>query len=219
MNIEHFVSPDNDIHLKNYLKGKYLPELKYYEAILSKYDDPIFFDIGANIGYYSYCLSNICKKIYSFEPVNDVFVCLKENLKDKKNIDLYKVGISNEIKQQEMMISEAHCQGSSFDIRIQKQFNHIFNNKKEIIDLITLENFIEENNIKEIDLIKLDIEGAELKAILGLGDKIKYVKNIVFETYFVQDLKLIEKFSKNYNFKLSRTSLTQAMYILEKNNE
>ncbi|HHV28099.1 FkbM family methyltransferase [Acetivibrio mesophilus] len=44
------------------------------------------------------------------------------------------------------------------------------------IEVITLDSFVKENDIKSVDFIKMDIEGAELKALKGSIDTIKTFK-------------------------------------------
>ena len=61
------------------------------------------------------------------------------------------------------------------------------------IKVITLSSFIKKNEIPNIDLLKIDTEGYELKVIKGLGEEIKKIKFIHFEHHF--DDMII----KNYN--------------------
>ena len=73
------------------------------------------------------------------------------------------------------------------------------------IKITTLGNFIETQDIKSIDLLKIDTEGYELKVIEGLGKEIKKIKYIHFEHHF--DDMII----KNYN-------LSNIHDYLKKNN-
>jgi FkbM family methyltransferase len=57
--------------------------------------------------------------------------------------------------------------------------------QKEIrVETISLDTFLGQNSLKEIDLLWMDIQGAELKALQGLGKRISAVKLIHFETEF-----------------------------------
>jgi len=52
-----------------------------------------------------------------------------------------------------------------------------FFNKTELVKIITLDEFLEENKeIKKIDLIKIDVEGYELKTINGMKKTLKNKK-------------------------------------------
>ena len=62
-----------------------------------------------------------------------------------------------------------------------------------------------ENNINEIDFLKIDTEGYEYDVITGFGEKIKNVKIIQFEyggTFLDRNIKLIEliNYLKNKDF-------------------
>ena len=61
--------------------------------------------------------------------------------------------------------------------------------------IITLEDFMLEKKITNIDFIKIDTEGYEYNTLLGLGDYIRKVKFILFEHHY--DNMII----KNYKFK------------------
>ena len=74
-----------------YLNGFYEKEqLNFLNEICNKNQVSHFFDIGANIGYYSLFFKGI-RNIYAFEPNNENFLSLKENcaLNNFSDIDLY----------------------------------------------------------------------------------------------------------------------------------
>jgi len=52
------------------------------------------------------------------------------------------------------------------------------------VEAIRLDSFCAGENITEIDLLCMDIEGAEYKALVGLGEYIHKVKFIITELYF-----------------------------------
>ena len=53
----------------------------------------------------------------------------------------------------------------------------------ECIEVVTLADHMEEHGIAKIDLLKLDIEGSELDALYGLGERIRDVDVIVGEVH------------------------------------
>ena len=61
------------------------------------------------------------------------------------------------------------------------------------IQLITLEKFLINHKIEQVDLLKIDTEGYEFKVLIGLGNFIKNIRFIHFEHHF--DDMII----KNYN--------------------
>ena len=68
------------------------------------------------------------------------------------------------------------------------------NFKETKIKTINLESYILKNNIKKIDLLKIDTEGHEFEILKGLNNQIKNVELILFEHHYDDMLK------KNYTF-------------------
>lgn len=152
---------------------------------ISKFNPSVIIDGGANVGDYSLLVHQIIPdcKIYSFEPVESTFQKLMENKKDHSNIipikkGLFKENCSSEIN---FYISDEHS--SLYDIPgLPYGSDH-----KQIIDLVRGDDFIKENKLDRIDLLKLDIEGAEYDALIGFEDGIKSgkIKAIQFEYGYI----------------------------------
>ena len=66
--------------------------------------------------------------------------------------------------------------------------------KKIEITTNTLSNYLNDNNILNIDLIKIDTEGHEYDVVMGLGQNIRNVKTIIFEHHYDNMIR------KNYTF-------------------
>jgi len=62
------------------------------------------------------------------------------------------------------------------------------------IKISKLKEYIEKNNIKKIDFMKIDTEGYEFEILLGLESKIKLVDIIMFEHHYDNMIK------KGYTF-------------------
>jgi FkbM family methyltransferase len=93
--------------------------------------------------------------VYCFEPTKIYSDILKLNLQANKaeNVRVIKKGLSN--KKQELKI---HIGESSASVHIPGNY---LNEATEIISLITLDEFIEQDPLEKIDLIKVDIDGHE----------------------------------------------------------
>ena len=61
--------------------------------------------------------------------------------------------------------------------------------------MMKLSNYIDENNISKIDILKIDTEGYELKVLKGLTPNQKFVRFIYFEHHYD------DMIVKNYTFK------------------
>jgi FkbM family methyltransferase len=62
------------------------------------------------------------------------------------------------------------------------------NTPKETIQIITLDKFVEENNLKQVDFIKADIEGAERDLLKGAAHVLKkFAPKLAICTYHLPD--------------------------------
>jgi len=140
-----------------------LSEPKWLETgkdIVSK--DSICLDIGANIGMYSLLFSRFAKFVYSFEPLPRNFKLFKKMMIINKidNIKFYSYAISS--KKGIMSFKE----GSSVAT------GGFSKEGKLKVWSISLDSFIENKKI-EPNVIKIDVEGAEVDILKGAQ---KYLK-------------------------------------------
>jgi FkbM family methyltransferase len=137
-----------------------------------------FFDIGANIGWYSINIALAYKKanIYSFEPIPSTYQQLLGNisLNQIQNITTFNFGFSN-IKGVFPFYFYHEGSGNASTRNLTELKN------VESIDckLCKLDDFIDEKRIK-IDFIKCDVEGGELLVFKGGALTIARDKPIVF---------------------------------------
>ena len=130
-----------------------------------------FFDIGSSFGWFSINVaSKIDKvKIYAFEPVSETFNMLltnvrKNNLEDK--IVVNKSAIANfcgEIT----ITSDFHTGNYIFIQELDRDI------RTEKVNAITIDQYIQDNNISQLDFIKCDIEGAEFSMLQGAENSLK----------------------------------------------
>lgn len=149
-------------------------------------DNYLIFDVGANVGQYATeALNNFENNqvfVHSFEPSKKTYSKLVNNMKEFENIRLNNFGISNEISRAVLYSVEKNSGLSSLYKRDLSQFNLSLDNS-ETIELNTIDNYCSKNKIEEIDLLKMDIEGNEYKALLGAKKmlKNKRIKTIQIE--------------------------------------
>lgn len=149
--------------------NSYIHNFKDVEHVLS--DNSIIFDIGLNVGFFSklICCSKKYSKIYGFEPVTEYFFEAKRNLSKYKNVSIYNTGFGNKNENLPIYIAgKSHKGWNTFLEKDPNQSADFYKKmNKQYVDVITLDDFCEENNITKIDLIKIDVEGFECKVLEG----------------------------------------------------
>ena len=109
--------------------------------------------------------------LYIFEPVNQYYLTIKERFKLNDKIKVFPFGLSNKT---ELKLIEVRDAGSSTFIN---NINNTAINQTEKVKLVDIVEFINEQNISEIDLMKINIEGGEYNVMQRLLDENK-VRNI-----------------------------------------
>jgi FkbM family methyltransferase len=125
------------------------------------------------------------KKIFCFECNPDSVNVCRETIGENNNIILVDKAVSNNDGEIDFYVTDMD-KSIDKNIGASSALLHLDNKesffqKKITVNSITLKTFMEENNINNIDLLCLDLQGYEKIALEGLGDKIKNVKYIISE--------------------------------------
>jgi FkbM family methyltransferase len=152
----------------------------------------VFFDIGANVGWYSMSVGkhDSSIQVYSFEPIPQTFMMLEKNisLNEFSNIKVFNQGLSD--KNQKLVFYFDPCESGNASSRNLK--DNI--SAKEIISHAgKLDDFVNEHNITQLDFIKCDVEGAELLVFKGGLDSISAYQPIIFT-------EMLRKWSKKFDY-------------------
>lgn len=171
---------DDWIQENLFFLGEYeAEELIFFENTIKEGD--VFVDIGANIGLYTLYASNLVGnngKVISFEPYGDNFRFLEHNvsLNNKNNIVLEKLAVSRAKKHISIAYDKKDANRGMASTYL-KEFSH-----KELVDSISLDLYFEQKPIDKITFIKIDIEGGEYPALLGMQKTLsKYGPTILIE--------------------------------------
>ena len=143
------------------------------------------FDVGAYIGEVTKTYREIFSNatIYCFEPFPDSFQKL-ERLSVNKWVRPYQMAISDHVNKIKLYVN-ADLTCNSFFPRPKdgpKYYPEKAENIGEIeVDTTTIDNFCNRENISQIDILKLDVEGAEIKALRGACDKLsKHAVSLIY---------------------------------------
>ncbi len=123
----------------------------------------VVFDIGGYQGDYAAAIhEKYACRVYLFEPVRAYYEECQKRFKENGAIQCFNFGLSNSNESVEIDVSE-NASSTHFSK---------MENKKELVFLTSILDFIRQSNIKKIDLMKINIEGGEfdvLPALIGSG--------------------------------------------------
>lgn len=142
-------------------------EYRAADEVIKKAEEPIL-DVGAHSGMFTlYCRAlNEKVKIFVLEPEENNFKLLNKHIKENrlKNIKPFKRALAGKTGERDLHISADSHNHSLF---------HFSGEGKKVVmsDTVSLGDFIKENKIKKISLLKMDIEGGEYEVLESLGKK------------------------------------------------
>lgn len=189
-----FIHTNQTSYLTQLLFWKGYNEFEYTQIFLELIKvSGVFIDIGANIGYYSLLAAAVNQKakIISFEPATGPCYYLTKNVSRNnfQNITVEAVALSNfigniefyEVQNQKYTYLKYNLSGEGNAGSITEGRNF----KRIIVPTITLDEYANKHNVKNIDLIKMDTEGTENTILIGASEVItKYRPIIICETIF-----------------------------------
>lgn len=160
----------------NYLLTNYLDDNKKRTCI----------DVGASYGWFTVPFSNIFNEVKSFEPRKDVYSCFLENTSHLNNVQSWNIGCGND--NTKVYFSADKISG----------FSHVSKTPtKKRIQLKTIDSL----NFKNVDFIKIDVEGFEYDVLQGAKNTIlKYKPLIMVEVHCKRDHASFNNRQNIFNF-------------------
>lgn len=162
-----------------YLFGSYeLPTVRFIRSVLRSGDTAL--DIGAQIGYLSLAMATSPVKqlrIVSFEPESHNIERLRTNvaLNPGVNVTIVEKAASNVNGMLRLYLSHDHNSGTHSTIA-----NGI-NVSSDFVEIpsVTLDTYASENDIPNLRLMKIDVEGGELEVIKGASRVLRELRPII----------------------------------------
>lgn len=140
-------------------------------------------DCGAHIGKYTILASKFAEKVIAIEPEPENYKSLTKNIKlnNCKNVIALNCAVCNKNKKLKLYIKEkSSLHFTSTPLKMKRPYKTLVE-----VDGIKIDDLFNDLNIDRIDWLKLDIEGAEIEALLGAKKALKAGKilNIIIELH------------------------------------
>lgn len=157
----------------------------------------IMLDIGAHVGYYSRRYANILGangRIFAFEPHPRTFAALQHNVRRLPQVTAVQLALAEQEGMAELhdylMMSAsgslhydetlaAMQKSQTHDTDIAPRIGRTFAAQTFTVRTTPVDDFLAQQSIKRVDLVKMDIEGAEIGALRGMKRTIASSPNLV----------------------------------------
>jgi len=154
----------------------------------------IVIDVGAHVGVFTLKAAQRKAIVHAIEPHPDNFKMLVQNVtrNQLKNVICHECGLGEDEGQFKLWL-HPNLSGSH-SLRFKRE-------KWIAIKLMTLDSFMKEEDIDEVSLLKMDVEGAEPEVLRGAKDSMKNVKEVVVAAYhFSEEASIVEAILEVFGF-------------------
>lgn len=175
-------------------KFQYEPELTLLLQAM-KDEDYCFIDCGANLGFWScHAASNQFgqKKVLSVEPLNSNYQLLLQHAeKNELLLNTFKNAISDTNGENVPLFKP----GGHASVSLVSQASGGNDNAEEIVSTITIDSMLDaELNTTDNFLLKLDVEGVEVKALQGASRLLEKQPLIIYEDHADDQTSVVSRY-------------------------
>jgi FkbM family methyltransferase len=172
-----------------------------YGFNLVKNKNPVVIDAGGHIGTFplSIMLKNSNSKVYVFEPDQENYKLLNINCAPFPNIKTFQSGLLDQSKTLDFFVSKKiDWRSTSIENKDFMERNNISEeelSEKYTIQTISVDEFVSEENIKSLDLLKITVPGElEPKVLEGAQHAIQKFKPLIVILIYDINLTPVRKF-------------------------
>lgn len=183
MNYEVLLHNRSDFELYQQIFVENVFNLSSIQELMKK-NDPVVYDLGANIGFFSFRILDFFPKakIYAFEPqkrVNSKFREIIAINDQQDRISLFPYAISESNGNSLFFENRSPISASLLKDKVSRRTIR----KKYPVEIISLNWFVEEFNSPFPDILKIDVEGSELDVLKGATDLLNSVSILLIEVH------------------------------------
>jgi FkbM family methyltransferase len=171
----------------------------------------VFFDIGANIGYYSVLAAkeNQAIRVFAFEPAIGPLHYLQKNIRlnNLDNVRIESIALSDRegsltfYEQGNRKYPYLKYNLSGENNAGTKTDSSKYSSRE--VPSMTLDKYVEENNIQQIDLMKLDTEGTEYSILKHAAKTLSTFKpTVICETLFNSNEEELEEIFLSHHYRM-----------------
>lgn len=174
--------------------------------LITKLKPNFFLDIGAHIGRYSILMASKFSHVLAIEPSKSNFELLLKNIKLnnlEKKIKVLNIGSSDRRGTKTLFFVPSNEGLSSF--KEKDSLKRILLKEKCKVD--KLDNIIKQLRVKpqDIDIIKIDVEGAEIEVLRGARNILTKGKSVlIIEILMQKEAETIINFLNKFDYKYKK---------------
>lgn len=147
----------------------------------------VFFDIGANFGYYSMVVCGASQQrahVYAFEALESNCELIRQNqsLNNFQQLSIFQVALSDREEEIDFYSPPPSCSGVGH-IALDASPGHTVK-----VPATTLDHFVAEHDIQRLDCLKIDVEGAETRVLQGARETLRRFKPLIMIEFFPEGL-------------------------------
>ncbi len=178
--------------IRSSLSDIYLNREYFKHPLYIPREGDVIVDCGAFVGLYSILVSKICKnncRIIAIEPAPTTFKLLQENIKlnNVKNIKAFNVALANHEGRMEFLVPKVSTAVSGASTFYQNHLNalNVRDYFKITVNVTTLDNLINNEKLDHVDILKVDVEGAEILVLEGAKNLLrnKKISKLIIEIH------------------------------------
>ena len=152
----------------------------WLERMLADRPDPVLYDVGSNIGYYPVRFGAAASRVYAFEPVGGTFATMRANV-ERNGLDHVvplQLALSDADGTAEIDIWSSSGSNTLYRRRFGADHPHTLLGS-ETIELARLDRLTAAGELAPPDVVKIDVEGAELAALRGAAETLSRHRPLV----------------------------------------
>lgn len=180
--IYHIIRKDCDFWVPSPLLGQ-LPcvyDGHGFERFYRITKGDVVLDVGAYIGFFTRLIVHRCKRVICIEPEPENLLCLKRTIDRFDNVQVIPKAVSDKKGRKKLFLSNM-LWGHTLERDVYVPFPNrrlVDGNRYVHVNVDTIDNIISELQIDYVDFMKMDIMGAELKALKGAVNTLQKTKHV-----------------------------------------